>query len=62
MAATRDLESSSEKTVKAVMSFFLATESGQTSSQQLHKEKFNVPISKMITRSSELYGTRGHRS
>ena len=45
MAATRDLESSSEKTVRAVVSFFLATESGQTSSQSLHKEKFNVPIS-----------------
>ena len=45
MAATRDLESSSEKTVRAVVSFFLATESGQTSSQPLHKEKFNVPIS-----------------
>ena len=27
------------------MSFFLATECGQTSSQPLHKEKFNVPIS-----------------
>ena len=27
------------------MSFFLATESCQTSSQPLHKEKFNVPIS-----------------
>ena len=27
------------------MSFFLATESGQTSSQPLHKEKFNVLIS-----------------
>ena len=27
------------------MSFFMATESGQTSSQPLHKEKFNVSIS-----------------
>ena len=26
------------------MSFFLAMESGQTLSQPLHKEKFNVPI------------------
>ena len=45
MVATRDLESSSEKTDRAVVSFFLATESGQTSSQPLHKEKFNVLIS-----------------
>ena len=45
MVATRGLESSSEKPVRAVVSFFLAMESGQTSSQPLHKEKFNVPIS-----------------
>ena len=43
MAATRDLETSSEKTVRAVVSFFLSF--FQTSSQPLHKEKFNVRIS-----------------
>lgn len=45
MAATRDLESSLEKQLELSCLFFLAMESGQTSSQPLHKEKFNVLIS-----------------
>ena len=33
------------KTVRVLSSFFLATESGQTSSNSLNKEKFNVSLS-----------------
>ena len=33
------------KTITLLASFFLTTESGQTSSHPLHKEKFNVPLS-----------------
>ena len=33
------------KTVRVLVSFYLTTESGQTSGQPIHKEKFNVPIS-----------------
>ena len=33
------------KTVRVLVPFFLATESGQTSNQALHKQKFNVPLS-----------------
>ena len=57
MATTRDLEISSEKTVRAVVSFFLVTESGQTSSQPLHKEKFNVPKLRQMSLLLPLYVT-----
>ena len=33
------------KTVRVLATFFLATESGQTSNQPLRKEKFHVPLS-----------------
>ena len=34
------------KTIRVLVSFYLTTESGQTSGQPIHKEKFSVPISK----------------
>ena len=34
------------ETIRILVSFYLTTESGQTSGQPIHKEKFSVPISK----------------
>ena len=34
------------KTVQVLVSFYLTTESGQTSDRPIHSKKFNVPISR----------------
>ena len=46
------------KTVRVLVSFYLTTESGKTSGQPIHKEKFNVPIS--TENHTELYIFKRH--